>query len=474
MSGGLSSSEGLIHAIRDAHGEDPGEDAKRLCAMEAEWSSVLKQAERSGNTLTELLRNLWDGLGVIANKTVNPRQATGAHVSVIAHTTSADLTRHLTGTDAANGYGNRHLFFCVKRSQFLPWGGCAADAELMPLREELHRAAGCAQHTEEVGIAPAARPLWEAVYPVLEADRGGLVGALTARGSAHVRRLAMLYALGDCSATVRPVHLLAALALWDYSERSVVHLFGDKTGNPLADEIKLLLANAPAGMTREDIVRKLGNHHYGDRLSKALAELQAVGQARVQTVATGGRPAERWHACHTEPGTSSLMTVAREAVGRCDGSDESDQSPPTARADTPFRRIRRLDRTPGPVFGKKSGSGDAPPERPRTPPPKEVWLAHQLWLGPRTLTDLEARATAAGMTHWKKHADPLHIQPRELPGGEWEWALPAGLNRNLYPTPPDPPPPPPLFDDKADAPSKQVKPKANAKKRKAKRKPGGK
>lgn len=101
--GGLSSAEGLIHAIRDELGDAPGEADKRLCATEAEWSSVLKQADRTGNTLTELLRNLWDGVPVIGNKTVNPRKATGAHVSVIAHTTAADLLRYLTGTDAANG-----------------------------------------------------------------------------------------------------------------------------------------------------------------------------------------------------------------------------------------------------------------------------------------------------------------------------------------------------------------------------------
>lgn len=77
------------------------------------------------------------------------------------------------------------------------------------------------------------------------------------------------------------------------------------------------------------------------------------------------------------------------------------------------------------------------------------------------------------MTNWKKYADPLHIQPRELPGVEWEWTLPAGLNRNLYPTPPDTPPPPPeptLFDTEAEQPSKAKKPTAKAK---AKRKASG-
>lgn len=477
VSGGLSSAEGLIHAVRDPLGDDdPGEADKRLCAVEGEWSSVLKQADRTGNTLTELMRNLWDGLDVIGNKTVNPRTTTGAHVSVIAHTTAPDLIRYLTGTDAANGYGNRHLLFCVRRSQFLPWGGCTPEAELNQLRTELHRVAGFAQHTGEVGIAPAARPLWEAVYPVLEAERGGLAGAMTARGSAHVRRLALLFALADCSTSVRPVHLLAALALWDYAERSVGHLFGDKTGNPLADEIQLLLTNSPAGLTRDEIVRALRNHHFGDRLTNALAELQAAGQARVQRVPTGGRPAERWHACHIEPETSSLMTMAREAVERCEESDESEETPPTTQTDTPFRRFRRFDRTPEPVFGKKSGSEDAPPERPRVPDVVEVWLAHQLWWGPKSKDDIEKKAKAAGMGSLTRYVKLLHIQPRELAGGVWEWELPAGLNRDLYPTPPTPPPPPPeptLFDGEADPPAGEKSRKGQAKKRKPTRRESG-
>lgn len=473
VSGGLSSAEGLIHAIRDPLDDDLGEEDKRLCATEAEWSSVLKQADRTGNTLTELLRNLWDGQEVIGNKTVNPRKVTAAHVSVIAHTTEADLTRYLTGTDAANGYGNRHLFFCVKRSQFLPWGGRTCEADLAPLREELLRTAGIAQHTGVVGIDPTARSLWEAVYPVLEAERGGLAGALTARGSAHVRRLAVLYALADRSVSVRPSHLLAALALWDYAERSVTHLFGDKIGNPLADEIKLLLDNSPTGLTREGIIRLLGKHHYGDRLTKALSELRAAGHARVESVQTGGRPAERWHACRIELGTSPLMTTARDAVQRCDESDESDESPMGSVVDTPFRRFHRFHRTPEPNFGTRPPySTSAPPERPRVPDVIETWLAHQLWWGPKPKAEIERKAKAAGVGSLTRYVKLLHIRPRELPGGGWEWELPAGLNRDLYPEPPAPPPPPPeptLFDCETDAPQKSVKPKVKAKKRKTTR-----
>lgn len=60
---------------------------------------------------------------------------------------------------------------------------------------------------------------------------------LTARGEAHVRRLAAIYAILDETHVVEPVHLSAASALWDYCAASIRFIFGDKTGDPVADKI---------------------------------------------------------------------------------------------------------------------------------------------------------------------------------------------------------------------------------------------
>ena len=69
--GGLSSGEGLIHAVRDATYkinkdgqavlDDAGVEDKRLCVVEPEFASVLKVGRRDGNTVTEGLRRAWDG-----------------------------------------------------------------------------------------------------------------------------------------------------------------------------------------------------------------------------------------------------------------------------------------------------------------------------------------------------------------------------------------------------------------------------
>ncbi len=364
--GGVSSGEGLLWAVRDPittrekvnNGRsqaptyemvesDPGVVDKRLMVQEPEFANVLKQAERQGNTASAILRTLWDGLPVVQTLTKNnPAKATGAHVSLIGHITPEELHRYLTATETANGFANRFLFVCVKRSKLLPFGGRPAESTLAPLQAELRQAVAVARTAAEVTCHQSARPLWEAVYPILTGERVGLSGALSARAAPHVLRLSLLYALMNGSNVLRPAHLMAGVALWDYCERSALHLFGERTGNPVADEIRDLLRAAPGGLTRTELVAALGRHQFGDKLTGVLVALERVGMALRETTHTGGRPAERWFATCPHPGSSPLMATARQMLAATGDGDESDESPPTNSDTDGFHRIDRLCRTP--------------------------------------------------------------------------------------------------------------------------------
>ena len=62
MKNGLSTGEGLVWALRDRHGEDPG----RLGPSAArDGARVLQGAERAGTvaSLSPMLRQAWDGEG---------------------------------------------------------------------------------------------------------------------------------------------------------------------------------------------------------------------------------------------------------------------------------------------------------------------------------------------------------------------------------------------------------------------------
>jgi hypothetical protein len=131
---------------------------------------------------------------------------------------------------------------------------------------------------------------------VLSGDRAGLAGSLTGRAEAHVLRLSVIYAVLDRSPVVRPEHLAAALAVWEYADESVRCVFGDSTGNPLADDILALLRNAPSGMTRTEVREMAGKNLPADRITQALGVLLGLNLARFERRETGGRPVELWFA----------------------------------------------------------------------------------------------------------------------------------------------------------------------------------
>jgi hypothetical protein len=311
---GLSSGEGLINAVRDPvskwdakeHCEvvvDPGISDKRLMATESEFAGALAVMERHGNTLSPNIRNAWDGQRLQSLTKNSPLKATGAHISIIAHITEAEARSRLTRTDMANGFANRFLFCCVKRSKFLPHGGNLDDAEITRLGALVASAAAVARKIGRVRMTEPAAQAWEEAYPELSTERGGLVGAVIARGEAQVIRIALIYALLDCGVgddTVRAhidvAHLEAAMAVWAYCEASAIRIFGDSLGDPLADDILLALRQCHEGMTRTEIYNLLGRHRSSDQIAAALRMLLQAGRANFETVASNGRPIERWYA----------------------------------------------------------------------------------------------------------------------------------------------------------------------------------
>jgi hypothetical protein len=92
-------------------------------------------------------------------------------------------------------------------------------------------------------------------------------------------------------------HLLAALALWDYAEQSARYVFGDATGDPVADQIlEALRASRGEGMTKTGISHLFGRNKSAERIARALSLLLSLGRVRRKTQETGGRQAERWFA----------------------------------------------------------------------------------------------------------------------------------------------------------------------------------
>jgi hypothetical protein len=102
------------------------------------------------------------------------------------------------------------------------------------------------QQLGEVRWSDEAADRWQWLYGTLAVrPRFGLLGALAARAEAQITRLALIYALLDCSPAIEPEHLEAAEALWNYCEHSLAYVFGPSTGNRHADALRDQLADGP-------------------------------------------------------------------------------------------------------------------------------------------------------------------------------------------------------------------------------------
>ena len=118
---------------------------------------------------------------------------------------------------------------------------CCRTLSCCGLVGKVRKALDAARRCATIHRDPEANEAWEAVYPELTAERPGMFGAITARAEAHVLRLSVIYALLDGGAIVRLPHLEAALAVWQYAEDSARFIFGDATGDPIADRVPVCL-----------------------------------------------------------------------------------------------------------------------------------------------------------------------------------------------------------------------------------------
>jgi len=314
---GLASGEGLIWAVRDPIEKkepikdkgrivdyqtvisDEGIDDKRILVIESEFAQTLKVAAREGNTLSAIIRQAWDSGNIRTLSKNSPTRATDSHISIVGHITKDELNRYLTTTEACNGFANRFLWICSRRSKVLPEGGNVDEINFSNFLLRLKKAQDFARSVQEIRRDESARSLWYEVYEELSEGKPGLLGAVTSRAEAQVMRLACIYALLDLSPVIARPHLEAALALWRYCEDSARFIFGNALGNPVADEILKALRQAGTdGMTRTDIRDLFKRNKSASEIEAALRSLIELGLAHFRQEESEGtnKKTERWFA----------------------------------------------------------------------------------------------------------------------------------------------------------------------------------
>ena len=147
---GLSSGEGLIWCVRDpiyrrekvSQGKgkpaeyeevlvDPGVDDKRLLVHESEFFGALQAMRRQGNTLSPVMRSAFDKGNLNSMVKNSPAKATGAHISIVGNITKEELLRAMLVDEMDNGFANRFLWACSRRSKCLPKAaGCGKSSRV--------------------------------------------------------------------------------------------------------------------------------------------------------------------------------------------------------------------------------------------------------------------------------------------------------------------------------------------------------
>lgn len=303
ISRGLRSGEALIDLLRDEcpNGTFSAAPDKRLLFFEQEFVQVLKLMKRDGNTLSSVIRQLWDDGQVQSVSLANPRRATDAYPGCIVHVTPRDLSQHMQTTEAFNGFANRFLWLRTRKVRSIPH---AEDLKLDPVQEQLQRLARIVERAKqrgEIKKSPAARIVWEAIYLDFDDDDDeSITASIAARGPAYILRLSLVFALLDNAEFIEPVHLEAAKAIWEMNEASIEATWGELKGSPLAERIWRLLQEAPDGMSRTALSEALHKKKSKTEIDRAIKDLFDRGLVTIEERPTPGRAATYYHPNYLE------------------------------------------------------------------------------------------------------------------------------------------------------------------------------
>ncbi len=251
IEGGFGSGQAIIGRVRDARTEMhktrtgfeevkvPGVTDKRLCIRENELATVFTVANQPESQASNILRDAWDSKtlrntvkGKGTDGVNNSARCEEPHISISGDTTVSELRQTMPTGAADNGFGNRFIYVYVFRTKDCPQGGPQInwDTEILLF----HKVLQFAKAAKHVAMTQTARNWWNKIYSTIEHDGpDGLVKKMTSRGAAHIRRIAMIYALIDMQDKIELEHFLAAKKLWDYCTDSAMFIFGQMTKEQL-------------------------------------------------------------------------------------------------------------------------------------------------------------------------------------------------------------------------------------------------
>lgn len=224
-----------------------------------------------------------------------PLKATGKHLSIIGHMAASDMDRHVQDIDIHNGFVNRIIWVCVRRSKYLSDPAPPPEDGMTDCANSLAEGIAYGGGRGLVPFTSEAKEVWDPLYKKYERGHTGVLGAFLGRASSQIRRLATIYAVSEMEPMVGVEHLEAAVALWEYSAASVRYLLRGKLSADPAARVQAALAAAGGGMTQTEISRLFGGNKSKDELQSIMSDLLSLGLAtRREVKSESGRRVWKW------------------------------------------------------------------------------------------------------------------------------------------------------------------------------------
>ena len=273
------------------------EPDRRMVVRATEFASVLAVMERSGATLSPILRDLWDN-GPASNTTKGSGsiRASRHHVTMVAHITPAELHHRLSSTDMANGFANRFLMVAARGQGDYHDMPVPEDAVRLPIAHELLEAVDAAHGVEQVRWAdPTVKDHWGRLYRELRSrPLPPVAEALTGRAVPMVLRLAVLNTLLNRRTAIGVADLDFGREIVRYGTDTVLHFFGGHLGDERADRMLVAVREAGhRGLTGRERSALFSNKAKAQELDAAIGLLTRLSLCRVMRVPNAaGRPSE--------------------------------------------------------------------------------------------------------------------------------------------------------------------------------------
>jgi len=297
--GGLSSREGLAGAVHDGYTQGkekvPAVKDKRLWIIESEFSNVLAQGKREGNTLLPALRDVWDGGSIQPLTKGRGLWAIRPHIALHGNITPGELAARIEAREVAGGTFNRILMVWAERTCLVPFPE-PTNREIVErfarrIEDIIRWARGGYPNTRDSRVAsltPQAASLWNGLYSTLKQPHpaGDLVAAATERRAPICLRIALIHAVLEKSLMITPEHIRVGYAWAQYGAETAAYVLANLDGQSRDTEkerkVLAFLGTQPGKEADRRTITKtcFGGHVAGADLDRVLTPMVDDGVIR--------------------------------------------------------------------------------------------------------------------------------------------------------------------------------------------------